>query len=214
MFATLIASLPYLLKGAVYTVALSAVTIVCGLVLGCVLGSVGHYGPGPVRKLVALYVFVLRGLPVLIVIFLFYYLPPVWGIDLDVYVAAGSALVCYSGAFVTEITRGAILAVPAAQTDAAKSLGLKTLPMLRLVVFPQALRFSVPPLLNNTIMSIKVTSYSSVVGVWELTFAAREVVERTLAAFEIFLGVMAIYFLLCFPLSVIAGRMERKFSAG
>ncbi|MBI3708123.1 MAG: amino acid ABC transporter permease [Proteobacteria bacterium] len=214
MFATLIASLPYLLKGAVYTVALSAVTIVCGLVLGCVLGSVGHYGPGPVRKLVALYVFVLRGLPVLIVIFLFYYLPPVWGIDLDVYVAAGSALVCYSGAFVTEITRGAILAVPAAQTDAAKSLGLKTLPMLRLVVFPQALRFSAPPLLNNTIMSIKVTSYSSVVGVWELTFAAREVVERTLAAFEIFLGVMAIYFLLCFPLSVIAGRMERKFSAG
>lgn len=213
MLTTLVATLPYLLKGAIYTILLSAITIVCGLVLGCVLGTIGHYGPGAVRKLVALYVFVLRGLPVLIVIYLFYYLPPLWGIDLNVYVAAGTALVCYSGAFVTEIVRGAIVAVPATQTDAAKSLGLKTLPMVWLVVFPQALRFSVPPLLNNAIMSVKITSYSSIVGVWELTFAAREVVERTLAAFEIFFGVMVIYFILCFPLSVIASRMERKFHA-
>jgi len=212
MFSTLFASLPYLLKGAVYTIILSAVTIVFGLVLGCVLGTLGYYGPRLIRGLVAIYVFVLRGLPVLIVIFLFYYLPPVWGIDLDVYISAGSALVCYSGAFVTEIVRGAILAIPMTQIDAAKSLGLKRLPMLRLIVLPQALRFSLAPLLNNTIMSIKVTSYSSVVGVWELTFAAREVVERTLAAFEIFIGVMAIYFLLCFPLSVIASRLERQLS--
>ena len=214
MFSTLFASLPYLLKGAVYTVLLSTVTIVVGLVLGCVLGTLGYYGPRLVRGAVAIYVFVLRGLPVLIVIFLFYYLPPVWGIDLDVYVAAGSALVCYSAAFVTEIVRGAILAIPMSQIDAARSLGLKTMSMLRLIVLPQALRFSLPPLLNNTIMSIKVTSYSSIVGVWELTFAAREVVERSLAAFEIFIGVMAIYFLLCFPLSVIASRLERQLSTG
>src|SRR5881392_1508139 len=64
MFTTLFATLPYLLKGAVYTILLSAVTIVFGLVLGCVLGTLGDYGPGPVRKLVTTYVFVLRGLPV------------------------------------------------------------------------------------------------------------------------------------------------------
>ena len=210
MFPVFFANLPYLLKGAFYTINLSVITVVLGLVLGATLGVLAYYGPRPIRMLIAVYVFFFRGLPVLIVVFLFYYLPPVWGIDLNVYLSAAIALVCYSGAFVTEIVRGAIGAIPASQIDAAKSVGMKTLPILWLIVLPQALRFSLPPLLNNTIMSIKITSYSSVVGVWELTFAAREVVERTLAAFEIFLGVMAIYFLLCFPLSVLSSRLERK----
>jgi His/Glu/Gln/Arg/opine family amino acid ABC transporter permease subunit len=210
MFPVFFANLPYLLKGAFYTINLSVITVVLGLVLGATLGVLAYYGPKPLRMLIAVYVFFFRGLPVLIVVFLFYYLPPVWGIDLNVYLSAAIALVCYSGAFVSEIVRGAIGAIPASQIDAAKSVGMKTVPILWLIVLPQALRFSLPPLLNNTIMSIKITSYSSVVGVWELTFAAREVVERTLAAFEIFLGVMAIYFLLCFPLSVLSSRLERK----
>src|SRR5713226_8604112 len=210
MFPVFFANLPYLLKGAFYTINLSVITVVLGLVLGATLGVLAYYGPRPIRLLIAVYVFFFRGLPVLIVVFLFYYLPPVWGIDLNVYLSAAIALVRYSGAFVTEIVRGAIGAIPASQIDAAKSVGMKTVPILWLIVLPQALRFSLPPLLNNTIMSIKITSYSSVVGVWELTFAAREVVERTLAAFEIFLGVMAIYFLVCFPLSVLSSRLERK----
>ena len=213
MSSVFFANLPYLLKGAFYTITLSVITIGCGLALGAILGALAYYGPKPIRALIALYVFVFRGLPVLIVVFLFYYLPPMWGFNLDVYVSAGMALVFYSAAFITEIVRGAIGAIPAPQIDAAKSLGLKTVPTLRLIVLPQALRFSLPPLLNNTIMSIKITSYSSVVGVWELTFAAREVVERTLAAFEIFTGVMAIYFILCFPLSLISSRIERTLSS-
>jgi polar amino acid transport system permease protein len=213
MSSVFVANLPYLLKGAVYTVALAIITIGLGLILGVVLGVLAYYAGKPVRALITTYVFVFRGLPVLIVVFLFYYLPPMWGFNLDVYVSAALALVFYSGAFVTEIVRGAIGAIPAPQVDAAKSLGLKTVPMLRLIILPQAMRFSLPPLLNNTIMSIKITSYSSVVGVWELTFAAREVVERTLAAFEIFAGVMAIYFVLCFPLSLIASRLEHRYSA-
>jgi polar amino acid transport system permease protein len=213
MSSVFFANLPYLLKGAFYTVTLSVITIGCGLALGTILGALAYYGPKPIRAMIAVYVFVFRGLPVLIVVFLFYYLPPMWGFNLDVYVSAAMALVFYSAAFITEIVRGAIGAIPSPQIDAAKSLGLKTVPMLRLIVLPQALRFSLPPLLNNTIMSIKITSYSSVVGVWELTFAAREVVERTLAAFEIFTGVMAIYFILCFPLSLVSSRLERTLSS-
>ena len=212
MSSVFVANLPYLLKGAVYTITLSVVTIGLGLLLGGVLGVLACYGSKPIKAIIAIYVFVFRGLPVLIVVFLFYYVPPIWGFNLDVYVSAAMALVFYSASFITEIVRGAIGAIPAPQIDAAKSLGLKTVPTLWLIVLPQALRFSLPPLLNNTIMSIKVTSYSSVVGVWELTFAAREVVERTLAAFEIFAGVMAIYFLLCFPLSVLSSRLERTLS--
>ena len=84
--------------------------------------------------------------------------------------------------------------------------------MLRLVVLPQAFSMSVPPLLNNSVMMIKATAYVSVVGVWELTYAAREVVERTLAAFQVFLGVMLIYFLICYPLTLTARHLEKKYS--
>ena len=81
---------------------------------------------------------------------------------------------------------------------------MRRIGILRHVVLPQAIRIAIPPLLNNSLIAIKQTSYVSVVGAWELTYAAREVVERTLAAFQIFLGVMAIYFLICYPLSLLA----------
>jgi len=83
---------------------------------------------------------------------------------------------------------------------------------LRLVILPQAMAMSIPPMINNSVMMIKATSYVSVVGVWELTYAAREVVERTLAAFQVFLGVMLIYFLICYPLTLVARRLERKYT--
>src|SRR5579871_6788116 len=127
MFSIFFSNLPYLLKGAVYSIILSTVTITFGLLLGVLLGVCSCYAPRPVRWVITLYAFVFRGLPVLVVIFLFYYAPARWGIDIDVYLAAGIALVCYSGAFVTEIVRGAILAIPVSQFDSAKSLGLKTL---------------------------------------------------------------------------------------
>ena len=84
--------------------------------------------------------------------------------------------------------------------------------MLREVILPQAVKISIPPLLNNSVMMVKQTSYVSVVGVWELTYAAREIVERTLAPFQIFLGVMLLYFLICYPLSLSARALERRFS--
>ena len=112
----------------------------------------------------------------------------------------------------TEIARGAVLSVPKHQIDAAKALGMQKFTILKLVVVPQALAMSIPPTLNNSVMMIKATAYVSVVGVWELTYAAREVVERTLAAFQIFLGVMFIYFLICYPLTLIARKLEKRFS--
>jgi ABC-type amino acid transport system permease subunit len=83
--------------------------------------------------------------------------------------------------------------------------------ILTQVVFPQAVRLAIPPLLNTSLTTIKQTSYASVVGAWELTYAAREVVQRTLAAFQIFLGVMAIYFCICYPLGVVSRWWERRF---
>ncbi|MFI4986682.1 MAG: amino acid ABC transporter permease [Alphaproteobacteria bacterium] len=212
MFHVLVISVPYLLKGAVVTLWLSLVTISLGTLLGFTLGTVGAVGPWPLRAAVTGYVFLLRGIPILVVMFLGYYAFPALGYRVNAYVAVAAAMIVYVGAFVSEIVRGAILALPASQIAAAKSLGMRRWPMLRQVVFPQAFRLAIPPLLNTALTTIKQTSYVSVVGAWELSYAAREVVERTLAAFEIFLGVMALYFVICYPLSLLARNLERRYA--
>jgi His/Glu/Gln/Arg/opine family amino acid ABC transporter permease subunit len=212
MIDVLINSLPYLLRGAVQTIWLSLAGVVAGTLLGILLGIVATATAWPFRVLVTVYVFVIRGVPVLVWMFLAYYALPAFGILIgDVYAVVG-ALVVYTGAFVAEITRGSVLAVPKGQIDAAKSVGMRRWMILRYVIVPQAVKIAIPPLLNNSVMMIKQTSYVSVVGVWELTYAAREIVERTLAPFQIFLGVMLLYFLICYPLAWVSRRLERRFA--
>lgn len=207
-----LSNLPYLLQGAVQTVWLALGGVVLGTLVGICVGVSSVLVPLPVRWLITAYVFVVRGVPVLVWMFLAYYALPASGIVVGDLVAVIGALILYTGAFVTEIARGSVLSVPATQVEAARSLGMTRITMLRLVILPQAVRISIPPLLSNSVMMIKATSYVSVVGVWELTYAAREVVERTLAAFQVFLGVMLIYFLICYPLSIAARHLEKRFS--
>jgi His/Glu/Gln/Arg/opine family amino acid ABC transporter permease subunit len=210
MLNTLAANLPYLLKGAVITVWMSLIVVTLGTLLGTVVGLSACVGGRFVQALVTTYIFVLRGIPVLVVMLLGYYAFPVLGFRANAYVAVGVAQIVYVGAFVAEIVRSAVLSVPAGQVAAAQSLGMRRIAILRHVVLPLAIRIAIPPLLNNSLTAIKQTSYVSVVGAWELTYAAREVVERTLAAFQIFLGVMVIYFLICYPLSLLARWCEKR----
>lgn len=226
MLNTLIANLPYLLRGAAVTVWLSLIVVTFGTLVGTLLGLSAAVGGRPIRVLVTTYIFVLRGVPVLVVMLLGYYAFPTLGLTFGAtlgpmlgpilelragaYAAVAAAQIVYVAAFVAEIVRSAVLSVPAGQIAAAKSLGMRRAGILAHVVLPQATRLAVPPLLNNSLTAIKQTSYISVVGAWELTYAAREVVERTLAAFQIFLGVMAIYFLICYPLSLLARWCEKR----
>ncbi|HLX28017.1 MAG TPA: amino acid ABC transporter permease [Casimicrobiaceae bacterium] len=208
----LVGNLPYLLQGALVTLLLSIAVVVLGTLLGVALGIAATTRSRLARVLVAAYVFVLRGIPVLVVMFVGYYAFPAAGLRVSAYVAVGLAQIVYVAAFVAEIARSAILSVPEGQIAAARSLGMRRRAILRQVILPQATRIAVPPLLNSALTAVKQTSYASVVGVWELTYAAREIVERTLAAFQIFLGVMAIYFLICYPLSLAARWSERRFA--
>jgi His/Glu/Gln/Arg/opine family amino acid ABC transporter permease subunit len=210
MFNTLVQNLPYLLEGALVTLWLSLAVVIFGTILGVGLGIAAATGGRITRSLVTLYIFVLRGIPVLVVMFLGYYAFPALGYRVNAYVAVGVAQIIYAAAFVAEIVRSAIQSVPAGQIAAAKSLGMRRGTILVQVILPQATRIAIPPLLNNSLTAIKQTSYASVVGAWELTYAAREIVERTLASFQIFLGVMAIYFLLCYPLSIAANWFEKR----
>ena len=212
MIDILINNLPYLLRGAVQTFWLALAGVVAGTLLGILLGVIATAAAWPFRALITIYVFVIRGVPVLVWMFLAYYALPAFGILIgDVYAVVG-ALIVYTGAFVTEITRGSVLAVPKGQIDAGKSVGMRRWMILRYIIVPQAVKIAIPPLLNNSVMMIKQTSYVSVVGVWELTYAAREIVERTLAPFQIFLGAMLLYFLICYPLAWASRRLERRFA--
>jgi polar amino acid transport system permease protein len=206
----LIANLPYLLRGAVVTLWLALAVVVLGTLLGVALGVLAAVGGRAARALVTAYIFVLRGVPVLVVMFLGYYAFPALGFHVNAYVAVGLAQIVYVGAFAAEIVRSAILSVPSGQVAAARSLGMRRGKILAQVILPQAVRIAIPPLLNNALTAVKQTSYASIVGAWELTYAAREVVERTLASFQIFLGAMAIYFLICYPLSLLAGWCEKR----
>jgi His/Glu/Gln/Arg/opine family amino acid ABC transporter permease subunit len=210
MFNVLAANLPYLLRGAVITLWLSLSVVVLGTLLGIAIGTLAAGGGRVVRAVTTVYVFVLRGIPVLVVMFLGYYALPALGLRVNVYVAVGLAQAIYVSAFAAEIVRSAILSVPPGQIAAARSLGMRRYKILTEVVRPLAVRIAIPPLLNNSLTAVKQTSYASIVGAWELTYAAREVVERTLASFQIFLGAMVIYFVICYPLSVLASWCERR----
>ena len=207
----LIANLPYLSRGASTTLVLSIVVVGLGSLLGTALGIAVSMGGRLLRALITSYIFTLRGIPVLVVMLLGYYILPAVSGRGNAYVAVAAAQIIYVAAFVAEIIRSAIQSVPPGQIAAARSLGMRSFSILHAVILPQATRIAIPPLLNNALTAVKQTSYVSVAGVWELSYAAREVVERTLASFQILLGVMAIYFLICYPLSLLARASERRF---
>ena len=212
MFDIFFSNLPYLMKGAVQTIWLGLAGVGFGTVLGLILGILNAAMGGFTAVLINIYVFIIRGIPVLVWMFLAYYMLPHLGLIIGDKFAVIGSLMIYTGAFVAEIARGAVLSIPKHQIDAAKALGMNKFRTLWLVIIPQAMKMSIPPLLNNSVMMVKATAYVSVVGVWELTYAAREVVERTLAAFQVFFGVMCLYFLICYPLSIAARYLEKRYS--
>ena len=212
MFDVLIANFDYLLKGAAVTILFSLICVTSGTIVGFLFGIVCTAAPIWLRVIITAYVLVIRGIPVLVLMFLGYFALPAFGINVSNVVAVGGALVFYTAAYVTEIARGSIESVPRGQVLAAKSIGMTWRQTLWHVTLPQALKLSVPPLMNTTVIMIKQTSYASVVGVWELTFAAKEIVERTIAPFEIFLGVLILYFLICYPVSIAADHLEKRFA--
>jgi His/Glu/Gln/Arg/opine family amino acid ABC transporter permease subunit len=210
VFDILLSSLPYMLKGAKVTLQLAAVTIAAGSLLGAALGVVAHLAPAPARLAVAAYVFVFRGIPVLVLIFLSYFTLPSLGVRIGDFSAVQGALIVYCSAYVAEIVRGALQSVARGQVAAAKALGMRWFNVLRLVTAPQAMGVALPPLLNNSVMMVKATAYVSVVGIWELSFASREIAQRSSAPFQVFFGAMAIYFLICYPMSVVSRSLERR----
>src|SRR5262245_26041600 len=150
-----IESLPYLWQGLLITLAVSGVTVVSSLVLGVVLGTLVCYGPMPVRWLILAYSDIIRGIPVIVLIFSVYYGLPAFGIKLGNLRSAVVALAAFATAQVTEIVRGALQSIHFGQIEAGKAIGLGFWPRMFYVVFPQAVRRFLPPWINNVTDTVK-----------------------------------------------------------
>jgi His/Glu/Gln/Arg/opine family amino acid ABC transporter permease subunit len=210
----LFANLPYLLQGAGVTLALSAVSAVLAACIGIVVALAQSFGGLLARSIALLYLYLMRGTPLLVMVFAAYYLLPYAGIDVDA--ATGGVLVVslYFGAFMSEVFRAALASVPRGQWDAGRALGMHGSRLMGIVVVPQALRLAGPPFVNTCIMLVKGTSLVSVIGLGELTLTGSQVVERTLAPFQVFGGIAVIYFVICYSLSLCGDAMERRLQHG
>ncbi len=209
-FAPLLHGYWYLLRGAEMTLLMAGVSVLPATLLGILLALLQIFGKRFARSAVQGYLFVIRGIPLLVLLTFTYYLLPLTGIDLPPFWGVVVVLAFYYGAFMSEVFRAGILSLPRAQWDAARSLGMPMRLMLQIVIFPQALRLAAPPFVNLCVNLVKATSLVSIVGLWELTMASREIVERTLAPFQIFLGAAAIYFCICYTLALYGKYLERR----
>jgi His/Glu/Gln/Arg/opine family amino acid ABC transporter permease subunit len=213
-FAPLLHSYWYLFRGAGMTLLMASAAVVPATLLGVLLALVQVFGSRLAKSAVVAYLFVMRGIPLLVLLTFVYYLLPLTGIDLPPFWGVVLVLACYYAAFMSEAFRAGILSLPLAQWDAAKSLGMQRHLMLRIVIFPQALRLAAPPFVSLCVNLVKSTSLVSIVGLWELTMASREVVERTLAPFQIFLGAALLYFCICYALALYGKYLERRVLVG
>ena len=213
-FAPLLHGYWYLLRGAGMTVLMAGVAVLPATLCGIVIALAQVFGNRFARGAVVAYLFVIRGIPLLVLLTFVYYLLPFTGIDLPPFWGVVLVLAFYYAAFMSEVFRAGILSLPRAQWDAARSLGMTRQLMMRIVIFPQALRLAAPPFVSLCVSLVKATSLVSIVGLWELTMASREIVERTLAPFQIFIGAACVYFCICYTLALYGKYLERRALVG
>jgi His/Glu/Gln/Arg/opine family amino acid ABC transporter permease subunit len=212
MFDTLLASVPLLMRGAWITLVLTASATILATLFGAAIAAAQLLGRLPLRILAETYLYLVRGVPLLVLLFAMYYALPYAGINLDPMTGGALVIAMYFAAFMAEVFRGAVRAVPRGQWEAGRAVGLRTAHILADIVLPQALRVAAPPYINTVIMLVKGTSLVSIIGLADVTFVGRQIVERTLAPFEIFGGVALIYFVICFTLSRCGAYLERRMS--
>jgi polar amino acid transport system permease protein len=204
----------FLLQGLLWTVGLAAIGLLGGGALG-LLVALGRTARAAIpRRLATVFVQVIQGTPLLILMFIAYFGVSIVGVRVPALAAAGFALTIYTGAFLGEVWRGCLQSVPAAQREAGASLGLRPLHVLWLVVLPQALRIAVPPTVGFMVQVIKNTSIASIVGFVELTRAGQVINNSTFQPFLCFVIVGALYFLICYPLSLWSRALELRLGRG
>jgi len=202
-----------LLLAARWTVALSLIAFVGGGLVGLLLLVLRLSPSRAGQAFVAAYVQLFQGTPLLMQLFLAYFGMALLGFNTSAWTAAALALTLYTSAFLAEIWRGCVAAVPRGQWEAARSLALGFGEQLRHVILPQALRIAVPPTVGFLVQVVKGTALASVIGFVELTKAGSMITNATFRPFLVYGCVAIFYFILCYPVSLWARGLERRLHA-
>jgi polar amino acid transport system permease protein len=200
------------LGGLALTLVLASLGLLLALPLGVLLG-LARVSPLPWLRLpVTGLVFVVRGTPLLMVVFwAYFFLPSVTGLKTNQFATMLAALVLFDAAYLAEIVRAGLQALPKGQLQAARSLGFTYLQALRLVLLPQALRHMLPSLVNQFVSTIKETSLGTIIGLSELSYIANQINAQVLVKpLQVYATLAGSYFVLCFGLSRVAYALERR----
>ena len=205
-------SLQPLLEGAlVYTLPLSLIAFVVGLILAVLTALARISTVKPLQWLARFYVSAIRGTPLLVQLFILFYGLPTLGIVIDPFPAAVIGFSLNVGAYASEVIRAAILSIPKGQWEAAHMIGMSYWQALKRVILPQATRVSIPPLSNTFISLVKDTSLASLILVTEMFRRAQEIAATNYEFLLLYTEVAIIYWVICFFLSLIQGRLEHRF---
>ncbi len=194
------------------TVKISFISLIFAVLLGLIFGLMRVAKNQTARNLAVTYVELIRGTPLLVQIFIVYFFIGTV-LDFDRFTAGVVALSVFTGAYVAEIVRAGIQAIPTGQMEAARSVGMTYPQAMRYIILPQALKRTLPPLAGQFINLIKDSSLVSVISITDLTKAGREVVSGSFAPFEVWFTVAALYLLVTGTLSWAIQRLEKRLSA-
>jgi polar amino acid transport system permease protein len=196
-----------------WTIALSLMAFLGGGTVGLSLLVLRLTQRPALTAFVKTYVQVFQGTPLLMQLFLSYFGLALLGFKVSAWTSAFVALTLYSSAFLTEIWRGCVDAVPKGQWLAAKAVGMGFIDQLRTIILPQAFKISIPPTVGFLVQVVKATALASVIGFIELTKTGGMISNATLRPFVVYACVALLYFVLCYPISAYSRRLETKFNA-
>lgn len=202
--------LPLLKAGLAFTVPLTLISFALGLILALATALARISNFKPLASLAKFYVWIVRGTPLLVQLFIIFYGLPAAGITLDGLTAAIIGFTLNVGAYNSEVIRAAILSIPKGQWEAAYSVGMTYNQALRRVILPQAARVSVPPLFNSFISLIKDTSLAATITVTEMFQIAQRITAATYEPLWMYIEVAFIYLMFCSILSAVQHKVEKR----
>lgn len=203
----------YLIAAMRWTLLLTLVAFVGGGLVGLFIAILRVSPFAPLRWLAIAYVQIVQGIPLLVWLFVFYFGLAIVGLPVLPWIAAAFAFSIYGGAFLGEIWRGSLQAIPRTQWETGAALGLSFGEQLRWIIVPQAIRIATPPTVGFLVQLIKNTSLAATIGFVELTREGQLTTASTFRPFAVYLTVAFLYFLMCFPLSQWSQRLEGRTNA-
>lgn len=201
-----------IVQGTLYSVFYTALTIAIGLCIGLLTGLVRLSSNRLLTFPFTVYVEAFRCTPLLVQLVWFYYaLPVLTGVDIPAYLAAIMALSLYVGSFYSELFRGGVKSIDRGQWDAAQAIGMRRWRVMQRVILPQAVKRMVPAIINQSVIQLKNTSLISVLAVSELMYNGQIITQATYRPLEVYTLVAVIYFLILYPMTQAAAVLERRF---